>query len=293
MSRVTHHSGERRGGHLQGSDQVLRYTAWLSVFVLPFLVAASLLLYLLPARTEETFAWTILPALTAMLLASAYLGGIWFFLQVVRLRRWHRIKYGFAAVVMFSSLLGIATVVHWDRFHFGHISFITWASLYLTTPFLTLAAVLANRRADDGSSEQRDVDIPWPARLVLALVGLVALVSGLVMFFAPALAIEMWAWEVTPLTSRVIGAVLTLPGMVNLWLLRDGRWSAFRWMFQAQLFSLAFITAALLFAWNDLEWSRPSAPLFVGGILGSVVLYAAFYAYNETRFRAQGSSQRA
>lgn len=292
MSRTAHHRA-KRDASLEGSDKVLRYTVWLSAFILPFLVAASVLLYLLPARTEETFAWTILPALTAMLLASAYLGGIWFFVQVVRLRRWHRIKYGFAAVVLFSALLGVATVVHWDRFHFGHVSFITWATLYLTTPILTLAAVLANRRADDGSREPRDVDIPWPARIVLAAVGIMALASGLVMFFAPALAIEMWAWEVTPLTSRVVGAVLTLPGMVNLWLLGDGRWSAFRWMFQAQLVSLVFIIAALLFAWNDLDWSRPSAGLFVGGILASFVLYAAFYAYNETRFRAQGSSQRA
>jgi len=79
--------------------------------------------------------------------------------------------------------------------------------------------------------------------------------------------------------------VLTLPGMVNLWLLRDGRWSSFRWMFQAQLVSLVFISAALLLAWNNIAWSRPSAPLFVGGILASLVLYAVFYGYNERKLR--------
>lgn len=264
---------------------MLPYTAWLSIFIIPFLVAASVLLYILPGNTEELFAWTIAPPLTAMLLASAYIGGIWFFVQVVMLRRWHRFQYGFAAVVVFATLLGIATFLHWDRFHFGHISFITWATLYVITPFLTLAALLANRKADDSAPEGRDVSIPWPARFVLAAVGILALVCGLVIFIAPNLAIEMWAWEVTPLTARVIGAVLTLPGMVNLWLLRDGRWSSFRWMFQAQLVSLVFISAALLLAWNNIAWSRPSAPLFVGGILASLVLYAVFYGYNERKLR--------
>lgn len=277
--------GRERNTPSTGTDAVLPYTLWLSVFIIPFLVAASVLLYILPANTEELFAWTIVPPLTAMLLASAYIGGIWFFVQVVVVRRWHRFQYGFAAVVVFATLLGIATFLHWDRFHFGHISFITWATLYVTTPFLTFAALLANRRADDGAPEGRDVSIPWPARIALATIGILALTWGLVMFIAPNLAIDMWAWEVTPLTARVIGAVLTLPGMVNLWLLRDGRWSSFRCMFQAQLVSLVFIAAALLFAWNDIAWSRPSAPLFVGGILASFVIYAIFFAYNERQLR--------
>lgn len=276
---------ERKTQSAAGSDAVLPYTAGLSVFILPFLIAASLLLYILPANTEDLFAWTIAPPFTAMLLASAYIGGIWFFFHVVRLRRWHRFQYGFAAVVVFATLLGAATFLHWDRFHFGHISFVTWATLYVTTPFLTFAALIANRRADDSTPEGRDVTIPWPARILLAAIGILSLVCGLVMFVAPNLAIDVWAWEVTPLTARVVGAVLTLPGMVNLWLLRDGRWSSFRWMFQAQLISLVFITAALLFAWNQMEWSRPSAPLFVCGIVASFVVYAVFYAYNERQLR--------
>ncbi len=274
-----------RNAPLAGSDRVLPYTVGLSVFVIPFLVAASVLLYLLPMRTEELFAWTIAPSLTAMLLASAYLGGIWYFFLVIRLRRWHRIQYGFAAVFVFATLLGIATALHWDRFHFGHISFVTWAALYVTTPFLTLAAIVANRPADPRAGEDVDVEIPRPARIALAVVGILALACGLALFIAPGLFLEMWAWELTPLTARVVGAVLTLPGVVNIWLLTDSRWSSFRWMFQAQLVSLAFITAALVMAWNDLDWARPAAVLFVGGIMLSFVAYALFYGYNERRLR--------
>ncbi len=285
MSVDAAHNPGRPAQRRSGGDQVLPYTVWLSIVILPFLVVASVLLYVLPGSTEELFAWTIAPILTAMLLASAYIGGIWFFVQVVRLRRWHRVQYGFAAVVVFSTLLGIATFLHWDRFHFGHISFITWATLYITTPFLTLAALLANRRADDATPEDRDIPVPWPVRIILALIGALALITGLMIFFVPAMAIEMWAWEVTPLTARVVGAVLTLPGMVNIWMLIDGRWSSFRWVFQAQLISLAFISAALLLAWGNLDWSRPAAPLFVGGILSSLLAYVAVYWYLERMLR--------
>jgi hypothetical protein len=275
----------RRGNAAVPPDRVLPYTAWFSIFVLPFLVAASVLLYVLPTRTEELFAWTIDPSLTAMMLASAYAGGIWFFAQVVRLRRWHRVKHGLPAVVLFATLLGIATILHWDRFHFGHISFITWVTLYLSTPFLALAALLANRRADDGAPEERDARIPLPLRLLLAIIGILALVCGLGLFIVPAFGIDNWAWTLTPLTARVTGAVLTLPGMVNLGLLYDARWSAFRWVFQAQLVSLVFLGAALLVAGGDLLWSRPAAPLFVAGIGLSFLVYVAFYAYNERMLR--------
>ncbi len=180
-----------------------------------------------------------------MLLGAAYAGGIWFFAQVAIQPRWHRVRHGFPAVLVFATLAAAATFLHWDRFHFGHISFITWVVLYITTPVLVLIAMIVNRGEDDGSPEGDDVTIPAAWRYVLALVGAAASVTGLVLFAVPSLLIETWAWEVTPLTARVVGFVLTLPGFVNLWMLWDDRWSAFRWVFQAQLVSLACIVLAL------------------------------------------------
>jgi hypothetical protein len=257
------------------------FTRWLSAAILPFLVVASILLYLLPFATEQLFAWTIEPPLTAMFLASAYLGGIWFFTQAVRQRSWHRVKYGFPPVVLFASLLCAATLIHIGRFHAGHISFLTWLTLYLTTPFLTLAALLLNRPADDGGAEDPDFRIPRVPRVLLAVLGILSLAAGLVIFAVPQAGIDGWAWSLTPLTARVVGAILTLPGMVNLWLLVDSRWSSFRCIFQAQLFSLVFLLSALVIGGSALDWSRPSTALLVAGLLASFAAYAAFYAYCE------------
>ena len=265
------------------TDRVLPYTRVLAYVLIPFLVAAAFLLIVLPGGTEQHFAWTIAPPITAMLLGSAYAGGIWFFVQVAVQRRWHRVRHGFPAVLVFATLLSISTFLHWDRFHFGHISFVTWVTLYVATPVLVLVAIFLNLREDDGMPEGDDVEIPAPWRYVLALVGAAATVTGLVLFIVPSLLIDSWAWEVTPLTARVVGAVLTLPGMVNVWMLWDDRWSAFRRVFQAQLVSLTFILVALAVRFGDLEWTRPSAWMFAGGIVVSAIVYVAFYVSLERR----------
>ncbi|MET0843272.1 MAG: hypothetical protein ABWY23_05450, partial [Mycetocola sp.] len=230
---------------VRGDDGIRPLTKAVAVIVLPFLAAAFVLLYFFPADTERLFAWTIQPPLTAMVLAAAYAGGIWFFVQVLRVGRWHRVRHGFPGALLFATLLAVATVLHWDRFHFGHISFITWATLYLVTPVLLLGVLVVNWRADRGRPDAVDTTIPWAARIPLAIFGVASLVTGLVLFLAPAVAVGSWAWDVTPLTARVIGTVLTLPGTVHLWLLLDSRWSAFKWIFQAQLVSLLFLDLAV------------------------------------------------
>jgi hypothetical protein len=276
----THAPERHRAGP---EDRVRPYTRVIAYVIIPFLVAAAFLLLVLPGGTEQHFAWTIEPPVTAMLLGSAYAGGIWFFVQVAVQRRWHRVRHGFPAVLVFATLLAIATILHWDRFHFGHVSFITWVTLYVSTPVLILIAIILNLREDDGMPEGDDVEIAAPWRYVLALVGAAASVTGLVLFIAPSLLIGTWAWDVTPLTARVVGAVLTLPGMVNVWMLWDDRWSAFRRVFQAQLTSLACILIAIVVRIGDFHWDRPSAWLFTGGIVVSAVVYAAFYASLERR----------
>lgn len=264
-------------------DRVLPYTRVLAYVIIPFLVAAAFLLLVLPAGTEQHFSWTINPPITAMLLGSAYAGGIWFFVQVATQRRWHRVRHGFPAVLVFATLVSASTFLHWDRFHFGHPSFITWVALYATTPILVLIAIVVNLPEDDGAPEEHEVTIPAPWRYVLALVGAAASVTGLVLFAVPSLLIGVWAWEVTPLTARIVGAVLTLPGLVNVWMLWDSRWSAFRRVFHAQLVSLACILLAIVVRAGDLEWTRPAAWLFTIGIAVSAAVYLAFTLSLERR----------
>ena len=273
------------------TDRVLRVTRIVAIVILPFLVIAAVLLYAFPDRTGELFAWPITPPLTAYMLASAYVGGIWFFIWVAISRRWHRVAPGFPAVVVFAGALLIATLLHLDRFS-QNLSFYTWITLYATTPFLVAWLWWMQRRSDDGRLEEPDARVPRAVRAIMIAVGAASLLTGAVMFVAPALVIPVWAWDLTPLTARVTGAVLSLPGVVALWFLRDDRWSSFRILFQAQLLSLIAIVCSLVAGRDALHWDRPATPAFLGLVAVAFAGYAALTVAMELRIRRPGDSSR-
>ena len=50
-----------------------------------------------------------------MMLGSAYLGGAYFFLRAGASTSWPAVKAGFPPVIVFASLMGVATVAHWGQ----------------------------------------------------------------------------------------------------------------------------------------------------------------------------------
>jgi hypothetical protein len=266
----------------KAADAVLPVTRWLAVFIIPFLVAASALLYIWPDRTAQTFAWTIKPPMTAMMLAAAYMGGIVFFVQAARARLWHTVKVGFWPVIFFAGMLGIATILHWDRFNHSHISFYTWTALYFTTPVLVFLVWLRNRKEDPPRVEWQELLLPVLLRLILGVVGVLTLLVSLFLFLFPQTMISLWPWTLTPLTARVLGAMFALPGMVGLGIALDPRWSAARIILQSQAFSILMILIAVARDWADLNPSTLAAWLFIGGLVGILVLIVALYASMES-----------
>jgi hypothetical protein len=258
-------------------DRVLPYTRVLAAAVTPFLLVGSTVLNLWPNDTGRLFAWPIRPPVTAMVLGSAYLGGAYFFVRVVRASSWHSVKTGFVAVALFASLLGIVTILHWDRFNHRHVAFWLWSGLYFTTPFLVVGAWLANGRREVRRAPG-DVVLPAVARAVVGASGMLALGVGLLLFLAPVRAVEFWPWSLTPLTARVLGAVLCL-GVAGIGMLVDPRWSSGRLMVETATVMVTLMLVAGLRAYSQFDRSNPLTWLFLGGLtatlLGCVLLYAA------------------
>jgi hypothetical protein len=273
-------------------DRVLPLTRWVAIAIIPFLVIAAFLLFAFPTRTGELFAWPIDPPLSAFVLASAYVGGIWFFVGVARTKEWHRVRHGFPAVVVFSGALLVATLLHLDRFS-QNLSFFAWIMLYATTPFVVAALAIAQHRRDPRVPAPIDVDVPLVARSGLALIGGAALLVGAGMFVFPDAAADVWAWPLTPLTAQVTGSVLSLTGVVNVALLVDSRWTSFRILFGAQLISLAAIIVSVLARWGDLLWDRASTPAFLALIGAAVLCYGGFTLWCESRLRGATRQRRA
>lgn len=254
---------------------MLRGTRWLSASIAPFLVVAFVLLYLFPADTQRLFAWTITPTMTPMTLAAAYLGGAYFFMRAVRERRWSSIKAGLPSVTIFATLLGIATILHWDRFNHAHPAFWLWTVLYATAPFLVAWAWLANRRYAAPATEDEE-RIGGTARRFAAVAGVGAFGWGAVMFIAPTTIIPLWPWSLTALTCRVLGAIFCL-GVAGVWIAADPRWVTVHLMLQVEIIMVGSIVVAAVRAWSELLFDKPLTWVFLGGstalLLGSATLW--------------------
>jgi len=237
-------------------DRVLRPTRLLAAGIIPFLVTGFLILYIVPGRTGELFAWPIAPTMTAMLLASAYAGGVWFFVSVLRAPEWHTVAEGFPPVVVFAGLLGGATFLHWDRFTHGHVAFWVWTALYVVAPFLVAWVWLVNRRTAPPPAPDEPRLGAWTRRVFVAG-GVVSVSLGVVLVVVPGLASYVWPWAITSLTGRVIGAVLCL-GIAGFGVLRDDRRSSVVRLVEVAMVMAAFATRSR----GTGRWRGPWSPVW-------------------------------
>ena len=235
----------------EGTDRLLAPTLWTAVCIVPVLVAAWTILYLFPGHTKRLWAWTIKPDMSAIVMGGGYVSGAYFFARVARDRRWHRVAVGFLATTVFTSLLLVATVLHWDKFNHDHVSFWAWLALYVVTPPLLPWLWRNNRRTDPGVPEARDVRIPPGLRRLVAIGGAAQLCFAAAMFTAPRRFVSSFPWMITPLTARSISAFVAFPAVTWLCFAFEDRWSSFRIPLQTATLGLVLVGLGALRARDD------------------------------------------
>ncbi|MGV9362154.1 hypothetical protein [Amycolatopsis sp. NPDC003731] len=252
-------------------DRVRPASRVLALVIVPFLLAAFVICYLVPARTLELFAWGIKPPLTAMVLAAVYLGGAFFFVRVAVARRWSEVALGFPPVALFASLLGVTTVLHWDRFTHGHVSFAAWAALYFAAPVFVIAVAVRNSRAARGAVLGPGPRLPAAVRIVLGGTGLAELVVAAGLFGSPGPVGGLWPWAVTPLTARTLAAVYAL-GLANVLVAADGRAPRVRLQLEVQTVMLSLIAIAILVRRGDFAAGPAAAYPFAAVVLAELAV---------------------
>jgi uncharacterized membrane protein len=293
MADVAGHAAEPMPGSVtvqhQASrdDRIFPSTRWIAALVPPFLIAAFVILYLLPNDTDKLFAWTIKPQITAMIMGAGYISGCYFFIRLALGGRWHWFTVGFLPVAVFTWFTAVATLLHWDRFNQSHLSFYIWVVLYAITPILIPVLWLRNRVVDPGTGDPADATVSRPVRLVVGLVGATLLGIGLVMFIFPDVALGVWPWPLTFITSRVMGGWVALPGAVALSLASDHRWSAWRVMMHSEFIAMALLLVAAARAWDEFDKANPATWILVGAISLLLVGGTALYVQMERLTRAR------
>ena len=283
-----------RAAHGSGT-RVLLVTRALATVIIPFLVVAWWILYLRPEDTERLFAWPVGPRMTAMMLGAVYLGGAYFFIRVVWARSWEAVALGFLPVAGFATLMGVATLLHWDAFTPGHVSFHVWAVLYFSTPFLVIATWWANQRQVTRSGAGDGLVLSRRAQAVAGALGVLAITVALALFVWPEQLQQVWPWTLSPLTARVMAAIFVLGG-AGVGIARDPRWGSVRLLVQVAWVMLGLILLAAVLAWPDFDPGNVLTWVFYAWLVlvlaGSAWLYAKLEgARRMASARARGGAQ--
>src|SRR5258707_2712798 len=88
---------------------------------------AGIPLFLLTEHTDRFFAWTIQSHLTAAFLGAAYWASFVLEILAARQRLWTRARSAVPAVLIFTALTLVVTLLHLDRFHFNAPELLTRA----------------------------------------------------------------------------------------------------------------------------------------------------------------------
>jgi hypothetical protein len=263
------------------SDEVLQSTRLLAAVIVPFLVLAFVVLVPWPTDTKRLFAWPIRPTMSAMVLGSVYLGGAYFFVRVVGASRWHTVAGGFVPVGTFATLMGVTTILHWDRFAHDHVAFWLWVGLYFTTPVLVFAVFLRNQREYD-SRDDSSGRIGPVAAIGLVLVGVTSLATCAFLYLFPNRAVSAWPWHLTPLTARTLGAIFAL-GIAGIGAWWERRWSAIRILLQVAGFMLVLLLIAGIRAHAEFDSSNALTWLFLVGFATTTVALVVLYVHMTSR----------
>ncbi|MEA2640529.1 MAG: hypothetical protein QOF51_1923 [Chloroflexota bacterium] len=64
--------------------------------------------------------------MTLLLMAVGYTAGGYFFVRLIGGSQWHWFDVGFLPVTAFTWAMGLAAILHWDRFNHSRPAFYAW-----------------------------------------------------------------------------------------------------------------------------------------------------------------------
>ena len=248
-----------------------------------FVLIAGIQLYLFSERTDDGFAWTINPPLTAAFLGAFYLAACLIAVNSYRERLWENARVAVPGVLAFIWLVLLATLLHLDKFHLDDSPFFpalaawVWLVIYALEPPILSVIYVLQLRAPGGDSPSSP-EIPRWFRSGAAALGALLVVVGAVLFVAPETADDLWPWELTPLTARASAAWLVGQGLVGVMMAREERWIRVRWAVLG-VGALALLLAIALLRYGDsFDFGSPAgigylgalALMFAGGAFGSL-----------------------
>lgn len=161
----------------------LIWTRRVLYFSSALVISVGLSLYLLSESTETFFSWTIQVPLTAAFLGSGYLSS--FILEFLAAREpvWARSRIAMPAVLVFTILTLIATLIHLDKFHFNAPQILTAAGTWLFHLAIGIGGLLTFKNTATARQFLRIFGIALIILTVMGLIPQLNTIFGLVPLF--------------------------------------------------------------------------------------------------------------
>jgi hypothetical protein len=251
----------------------------LAVIVFPFFVGLTFY----PTRTDVNFAWPLTPPMSCILFGSLYLAVAYSFMRVAFSQKWHHIAMILWATLPVLSLLGVVTVLHWEKFTGPPLPLWIWLSVYLGFPPILLILILINRQQDPKVGEIDDTQIPSWISICSFILGLVFGFIGVLLFFCPSLMIPHWPWALKPLSCQAIGCLFMAPTLTHLIAFREKRWSALKILSQSALLWFVAVGVGVIRFWEDFQHDRLSTYVWLTVLGIELTFIIAAYVTMERR----------
>jgi hypothetical protein len=236
-----------------------------------FVLIAGFQLFVLSARTEDFFAWTIDPPLTAAFLGAGYWSSAILELGSARRREWSGARLAMPTVLFFTTLTLVLSLIHIDRFHTDSVFGIAWLVVYAMFP-VAMATILVVQTRARGRDAPRRSTLPHWVRLALGLQATFLLVFGAVLYVAPVDAAPLWPWPLTPLTGRAIGAWLLGTGFIAAHVvIENARERVDIAMLSYAAFGVLQVVAVARY-WDTPEWSGLGAAAYLAFLATMIAL---------------------
>jgi hypothetical protein len=245
--------------------------AWMAVEVVFGLLSIGSV-FLNPGNTAQDFAWPIQPVVMAALLGAFYCSAAFIFVLPLFARTWQQVRTMIIPTAVFSLVMDLATVLHWDKFSVGTLPFYVWLASYVLPPPIFGALYWWHQR--DSAPVGAGIEYPLPGwcRAFLRFNGLGQAALAALFFAVPALLQQIGPWNFTPLTARTLSGWLLGVGLMQAWMSWEGDWRRVR-LATTMLIALPFAIVFQLVRFGD-EVSWANLALWVL-ILDSVTVAAA------------------
>ncbi len=269
----------------RASTQSMRLMLYIAG-VLVFLIGIPL--FLLTEQTQSYFAWTISSHLTAAFLGASYWSSCVLEIVAARQRLWASARVAVPAVLLFTALTLVISLLHLDKFHFDSPAWHTragtwaWMVVYALVP-LVLSYLLIAQWVRPGPDPARRARLSMGILLILGSQAVLFIPLGIGLLVAPTTVAGLWPWALTPLTGRAIGAWLVGIGVAaahgvyenDVKRIRPLSWSSF-------VMGLLHLVALARYP-GEVVWTEMKLWLYVGFLLSMVAVGLMGFRQSRTR----------